>query len=172
MQASEPKITALLNALHDGRIEFIIVGGVCAVLHGAPVTTFDLDVVHSQSSANLERLCHVLDHLEAYYRGHPQKIKPDAQTLGSTGHHLLMTRLGPLDLLGAIEKGLTFTDLIKHTQWVQTVERSFRVLSLEYLIAIKEDSLFEKDKLRMSALKHTLIEREKIKKKAGLRLPT
>ncbi len=165
MQKSEPRITALLNALYDYQAEFIIVGGVCAVLHGAPVTTFDLDAVHSRTPANLARLVRLLGYLDACYRGHPNKIKPDAEVLGSTGHHLLMTRFGPLDILGAIEKGLGYPDLIGHTEAIQIENRTFRVLSLEYLIETKEKSLFEKDRLRMSALKHTLNEREKNRKK-------
>ncbi len=171
MQVSEPRITALLNALHDYQVKFIIVGGVCAVLHGAPVTAFDLDTVHSRTPANLARLVRLvrlvrlLGYLDACYRGHPNKIKPDAEVLGSTGPHLLMTRFGPLDLLGTIEKGLGYTDLIGHTEDIQFENRTFQVLSLEYLIETKENSLFEKDRLRMSALKHTLNEREKIRKK-------
>ncbi len=37
----------ILNALHDRRVEFVIVGGVAAVLHGGSRVTFDLDVVPS-----------------------------------------------------------------------------------------------------------------------------
>jgi hypothetical protein len=32
------------------------VGGVSAVLHGAPVTTFDLDIVHARDPENIARL--------------------------------------------------------------------------------------------------------------------
>jgi len=35
----------LLRALHDASIEFLVVGGVAAVLQGAPVNTLDVDVV-------------------------------------------------------------------------------------------------------------------------------
>ena len=35
----------ILNALHDHRVEFVIVGGVAAALHGGSRVTFDLDVV-------------------------------------------------------------------------------------------------------------------------------
>ena len=37
----------ILNALHDRRVDFVIVGGVAAVLHGGSRVTFDLDVVPS-----------------------------------------------------------------------------------------------------------------------------
>jgi predicted nucleotidyltransferase len=35
----------ILNQLHDHRVDFIIVGGVAAALHGGSRVTFDLDVV-------------------------------------------------------------------------------------------------------------------------------
>jgi hypothetical protein len=37
-------------------VDFIVVGGVAAVLRGAPVSTFDLDVVHSTAPENIGRL--------------------------------------------------------------------------------------------------------------------
>jgi len=37
-------LNALLKGLSKARIEFILVGGVAAVVQGAPVTTFDLDM--------------------------------------------------------------------------------------------------------------------------------
>ena len=35
----------LLQSLVEGNVEFIVVGGVAAVLEGVPVSTFDLDIV-------------------------------------------------------------------------------------------------------------------------------
>jgi hypothetical protein len=43
----------ILQTLADREVDFIVVGGVCAVLHGAPIMTFDLDVVHSRARDNL-----------------------------------------------------------------------------------------------------------------------
>ena len=44
---AEPEldIEAILRALAGHGVDFIVVGGVCAVLHGAPVATFDLDAL-------------------------------------------------------------------------------------------------------------------------------
>jgi hypothetical protein len=44
----ERKLIATLRALHAGGVEFILVGGLAAVLQGAPIDTFDIDVVHSR----------------------------------------------------------------------------------------------------------------------------
>ena len=42
-------VVAILRLLVKHRVEFIIVGGVSAVLNGVPYVTFDLDVVHSRT---------------------------------------------------------------------------------------------------------------------------
>ena len=159
-----PQIIEILRVLDDHRVEFIIVGGVCAVLHGAPITTFDLDLVHSRAPDNLSCLLNALMDLDASYRGHPKQIKPDVESLASSGHHLLITRFGPLDLLGTIEKDLGYADLIEHSEEIQIENLAFRILTLEYLIEIKEETAREKDRLTLPVLKHTLKERDKTRK--------
>ncbi|MCY4600867.1 MAG: hypothetical protein OXF27_13220 [Acidobacteria bacterium] len=39
----------ILSALHDHHVDFVIVGGVAAAIHGGPRVTFDLDLVHRGS---------------------------------------------------------------------------------------------------------------------------
>ncbi|MCH9685104.1 MAG: hypothetical protein K0V04_26945 [Deltaproteobacteria bacterium] len=55
MGPSPVDLEGLLRALAEHEVSFIVVGGVAAVLHGAPTTTFDLDIVPEQSEANLDR---------------------------------------------------------------------------------------------------------------------
>ncbi len=62
---------AILKTLRRHGVDFIIVGGVCAVLHGAPVATFDLDVVHSREPHNLARLMAALEELDARTKNLP-----------------------------------------------------------------------------------------------------
>jgi len=45
-----------LRSLFEGGVEFILVGGVAAVVRGAPINTFDVDIVHSRSPENVARL--------------------------------------------------------------------------------------------------------------------
>jgi hypothetical protein len=94
---------AILQRLAEHEVDFIVVGGVGAVLHGAPIATFDLDVVHSREARNVDRLLKALNLLGAHYREPAaQGIKPNSSHLSSLGHQLLMTCFGPLDLLGVI----------------------------------------------------------------------
>ena len=104
-----PRFAELLAALFDHGVEFIVVGGVAAVLEGAPISTFDLDIVPRWSPENLDRLAGALEALDALYRG--RDIRPTRERLESPGHHLLETRLGALDVLGTVSPSRRFEDL-------------------------------------------------------------
>jgi hypothetical protein len=139
-----------------------VVGGVGGVLQGAPLTTFDLDVVHSRDPVNIERLLAALELLDAHYRipGAEQK-KPERSHLLSSGHQLLMTRAGPLDLLGSIGHGYGYDDLIDETIELEIGKGlQVRVLKLETLIKVKEETAGEKDKTALIVLRRTLQERK------------
>ena len=89
----------ILRVLNNHGVDFIVVEGVAAVLEGAPISTFDLDVVHARTAGNVQRLLVALAELDAHYRLQPERrIRPAASQLLSAGHQLLMTRFGPLDL--------------------------------------------------------------------------
>lgn len=153
----------LLEVLTKHDVDFIIIGGVCAVLHGAPVSTFDLDLVHSRTSDNLDRLMAALIELNAYYREHEEKkLKPDVSRLSSSGHHLLMTKAGPLDLLGAVTGGRDYDALISHTNEVSlTGGVKVRLLELPLLITLKEEMDQEKDRAVLPLLRRTLEEKKR-----------
>jgi hypothetical protein len=144
-------------------VEFLIVGGVAAVLQGAPINTFDLDIVHSTDPANVSRVLAALDEFDAIYRAQPDlRLRPTASHLSSAGHQLLLTRLGPLDLLGSIGNGRTYPDLLLHTTELKAgPSLSVRVLDLETQIAIKEEVGGEKDRAALPILRRTLEERRK-----------
>jgi hypothetical protein len=150
----------ILRALSDHRVEHIVVGGVCAVLHGAPVTTFDLDLVHERSPENIARLKAALDGLGAHYRGRPgPPLAPDPDHLAGPGHHLLTTDAGPLDLLGTIGAGRGFAELAGHTEKMEVSGMGVLVLDLEMLIRVKEERAREKDQLMLTLLRRLHRER-------------
>ena len=51
-----PDLSAILEGLIKANIKFILVGGLAAVVQGAPVTTMDVDIVHKRSSENIIKL--------------------------------------------------------------------------------------------------------------------
>lgn len=54
MPVEESELAGLLAALLDGGVKFILIGGGAAVIHGAPITTQDVDIVHSREPTNVE----------------------------------------------------------------------------------------------------------------------
>jgi predicted nucleotidyltransferase len=159
----ERKLITTLRALHDGGVEFILVGGLAAVLQGAPIDTFDIDVVHSRDAANVARLQPVLEGLDAVFRIQPERrLKPNASHLASAGHLNLITRYGPLDLLGTIGRDLGYRELLPRSVGLDISEGlRIRVLDLETLIALKEELAGDKDRAALPILRRTLEEKRK-----------
>lgn len=161
MKSTAPDFLALLKVLAAHKVDFIVVGGVCGVLHGAPISTFDLDVVHSRAADNIERLLESLRELGAYYRGQAgRRIIPDRSHLASPGHQLLMTTAGPLDLLGALTHDRGYNDLLEHTTDVAVGETRVRILDLPTLIETKQAVGRDKDKAVLAVLRQTLEEKK------------
>jgi hypothetical protein len=159
----KPDFLAILRLLTGKRVDFIVVGGVGAVLQGAPVATFDLDLVHSRTPQNIERLLAALEPLEARFRDLAGRgLKPASTHLASPGHLLLMTRFGPLDLLGEIGAGRGYEALLAETVEMELgAGQSVRVLDLPALIRTKEEAGREKDRAVLAILRRTLEERSR-----------
>ena len=166
MESSKPDFIYILTTLSDNNVDFIVVGGVCAVLHGAPISTFVIDIVHSRDHDNIRRLLRALEGLDTIYRDPAGRvIKPDETHLSSPGHHLLMTKAGPLDLLGELAPGKGYDELVQNVITLQITENlDVRILDLETLIKTKEDAGREKDLAVLSILRKTLKEIENISK--------
>lgn len=155
---SDDDLTLLLTALARSGVDFILVGGLAAVAQGAPITTFDIDIVHCRAERNVSKLMLFLDQVNARYRGRPASspLGPSAEALRTTAHSLFMTDLGPLDALGAIEEGKGYEDLLPLSEKLDLGDATVRVLRLETLVDLKRRSDHEKDRQRLPVLERTL----------------
>lgn len=61
----------LLDSLVAEGVDFILIGGVAATIHGSTRLTSDVDVVYSRDAKNLERIVRALESHEPYLRGAP-----------------------------------------------------------------------------------------------------
>lgn len=159
----EGRLLSLLRCLVENQIEFILVGGLSAVLNGAPIHTQDVDVVHRRDPENLQRLMHTLKQLDAVYRHDPDRnLRPSLGHLASTGHHNLVTRLGWLDILGTIGSSQSYEDLLPHTHRLTIADDlTIQVLDLTAYIALKESLGQPKDLAVLPVLRQTLREAQK-----------
>jgi hypothetical protein len=154
-------LSEILEGMLAAGVDFILVGGLAAVIQGAPVTTMDVDIVHHQSSENIAKLLAFLRSVDAVQRRLDDKlIEPTEQDLSGKGHMLLSTRIGPIDVLAVIEGGKSYPDLLGQTVEIDFRGHILRVLDLKTLIELKKSSTDSKDKQRLAVLKETLSQLE------------
>jgi hypothetical protein len=147
-------------AAHD--VEFILVGQLSAVVQGAPVTTFGVDIVHRRTPENVERLLAALGELDASSRLDRRGLRPTADHLSGPEHQLLQTRLGDLDCLGAIDGERGDDELLAESLVMSLGEgHTIRVLRLSTLIDVKRRAGRPKDLAALPALCATLEELER-----------
>lgn len=129
----------LIRALADAGVEYILVGGVAAIVHGAARLTRDVDVVYSRSPENIERLVRALAPHSPYLRGAPRGLpfRWEAATIARGLNFTLTTSLGDIDLLGEITGGGSFDQLVSQSHPVTIFDRDVRCLDLESLIRTK-----------------------------------
>ena len=154
-------LAALIAALIGDGVEFIVVGGGAAVLHGAPITTRDLDIVPRQTAENADRLMGVLARLGVYINDlTDRRLTPTSADLLGGGQLNLITELGPIDVLCRLHDGRDFESLLSHTELMTDGEVTIRVLDLPTLIAVKAEAGRARDRIAVPILLALLEERE------------
>jgi hypothetical protein len=171
VQFNPRRIIEILSA-HE--VEFVVVGGIGAVLHGSPISTFDLDIVPAMSRSNLDRLVDALKELRAVARAAGED---EGLRLDFTGKSLnkwlvdfsilnLRTRFGDLDLLYRPAGTRGYSDLAAGAQEEQIGEIGVRVAALEDIIRSKQAAARERDLEQLPTLRR-LLERKQSPRAPG-----
>ncbi len=142
-----PQFDQLLPALVHAGVEFVLVGGVAGVIHGAARVTYDVDIVYSRSVANLERLTSALAPFAPYLRDAPPGLpfRWELRTLRHGLNFTLTTGAGDIDLLGEIIGGGTYEQLVAHSIEIEAFGVRFRCVTLSKLIELKRAAGRPKD---------------------------
>lgn len=151
------RFLAILEVLCREEVEFVLVGGVAAILAGAPVSTFDVDIVFLNDGKNRNRLLRALRDLDASYLDPAgRRIAPDLDKLETMRIHRLKTRHGILDALTEIGHHWSFSELAAQSREVHLAGSTVLVLELEALIESKVAAGREKDLAVLPVLRRTL----------------
>jgi hypothetical protein len=153
-----PSLETLLSHLVRSNVEMILVGGLAAVVQGAPITTHDLDLVPRRTEPNIRLLIDALHAIDARYRGRAagELLRPTLEILLGPGHSLLQTQLGPVDILGAIEGGRDYDALLPNSRTLEIDGRLVRLLDLATIVELKRTSTRLKDQRMLPILEETL----------------
>jgi predicted nucleotidyltransferase len=153
---------ALLRKLAGAQVEYVVIGGFAATLHGSSRLTRDLDIVVSRTPKNVDRLVTALADLEPYLRGAPPGLpfRWDASTIRMGLNFTLTTSRGPLDVLGEVAGGGRYEDLLAHTEQGEVFGVPVRVVDLPTLIQLKRAAGRPKDLEAISELESLWEERK------------
>lgn len=101
LQEGEFQPWGILRVLEDEAVDFIVIGGIAAVLHGSTLPTQDVDILPLRDEGNLERLARALTRLGARIRtsGEPVETMINGAFLQAMPTMLnLVTTYGDLDV--------------------------------------------------------------------------
>jgi predicted nucleotidyltransferase len=145
-------------------VRYVVIGGLAAVLHGAPLLTLDVDICPSRDEENLERLARSLEEMQARIRtGDPDGVRfPfEAAFLRNVELLNLRTRFGDLDLSFIPAGTGGFADLVRNAVPMTIRGIAVGVASLEDVIRSKAAANRPKDQRTLPVLRQLLEEIEK-----------
>jgi hypothetical protein len=145
---------ALLTRLKESGLDFVVIGGVCVVFHGAPLATFDLDICCPFGEANLRRIESAVKDLHPFHRLTPQKLplEMSRSAFGELKNLYLETDLGKLDCLSEVAGVGNFEAVRGKSVLADFSYGQFRFLNLEALIASKQATGRERDLFAVRSL--------------------
>ncbi len=155
----------MVTRLAEAQVEFVIVGGVSAILQGAPIVTRDLDICYRRTPANIARLVSALAPLHPRPRGFPPDLPFffDERSIQLGSNFTLEIGDESLDLLGAMSAIGGYEEIIDQAEEKTVAGHDVKVLPLSLLIATKQAAGRPKDLAVIPELKATLEMQQKSK---------
>lgn len=133
-------LNLLLKILNENNLDFVIVGGFAAIVHGASQVTKDLDICVALSESDVKQLRVALEKLHPKHRMTPQKLSflEHPQQISSLKNLYLQTDLGIIDILGQITGVGDFAKVAQNAITIELMGFPCKVISLDDLIQAKK----------------------------------
>ncbi len=151
---------AVFDALDRHGVRYVLIGGMAAILHGAPHVTTDVDVVPQDARENLERLSEVLQELHARIRvpGEPNGVPFDhsSESLARVRVWNLQTDVGDLDITFEPSGTRGFEDLRRDAIVMHLRSGAVTVASLADVVRSKEAADRPRDRAALPGLRALL----------------
>lgn len=136
----------LLGRLIDGKVDFVLIGGLAATIHGASLPTLDVDIMYSAKPANLTRLARVLEALPVRLRGAEDvSVHVDDRLLRHGDRFTFVSPYGDLDVLATSDGAAPYGEVKARAVWLNIGAYRVPVASLDDLIAMKQGAGRPKD---------------------------
>ncbi len=147
----------LFVTLADHEVDYVLIGGLAAVLHGSTAMTNDADICPANTAKNVARLSEVLAELEARLRAPDSPdglpFDPHPSLLTSITTLNLHTRCGDLDLTFS-PAGIDDYDALKASSvYFELAGVGVHVAALDDIIRSKETADRPKDRATLPILR-------------------
>ena len=130
----------LLSRLNAQDVDFVVIGGVCAILHGVSIVTFDLDICCRLSAENFRRIETAVRDLHPFHRLTANKLPLELtdEMASSLKNLYIQTDLGKLDCLGEVSGVGRYEEVLRRSIVRHTSLGDVRILDIDALIAAKQ----------------------------------
>ncbi|MBT8468092.1 MAG: hypothetical protein HKN10_01885 [Myxococcales bacterium] len=148
MTSPQQQTERLLEVLADSGLDFVVIGGVAAIAHGATTATQDLDIAMQLDPGKVRQLLEALAPYQPVHFTRPDLplVAENAESLAEFRLLLVETELGRLDILSEVEPFESVSNL-PTVRLSLLPERSFDVIDLDALIEVKARVGRGKDKI-------------------------
>lgn len=158
----------ILEVLAANKVEYVMIGGLAAAIHGSDLVTGDLDITPATDDANLTRLSSALDDLDARIRvdDAPDGLAftHDVASLARRAIWNLVTNAGDLDLAMMPSGTQGYDDLKRDAIAIDILGVPTRVAALADVIRSKEAAGREKDRAALPMLRRLQDEIENLER--------
>lgn len=144
----------VVRLLGRHRVRYVLIGGLAAVTHGAPLVTQDVDLCHARDPENLARLADALREVHATLRGADPEVPflLDAKTLVRGDAFTFTTDVGWVDILATPAGTSGYDDLARTADAFELFGFRVLVASVDDLIRMKRAAGRPKDLLAAEEL--------------------
>ncbi|MFT4287673.1 hypothetical protein [Nocardioides sp.] len=156
----ELDLARLLGVLESHGVDYVLIGGLAAVVHGSPFPTEDADITPAVVPDNLSRLSEALRELAARIR---TDAAPDGLPFDHDGESLVAARVwnlttdaGDLDISFVPDGTTGFDDLKRDAESMTLYGATVRIASLADVIRSKQAANRPKDQRALPTLRDLL----------------
>lgn len=124
---------SIIRELNRAQVDYLVIGGIAATLHGCPEQTYDLDILYASTAENRTRLLVALKAMNAEWE------QPLTEILLQRQHvFALNTRFGDLDIFSHAPALENYSAAFAEASQVELDRQPVKILNLSRLIAAKE----------------------------------
>ncbi len=145
---------ALFQCLNEQRVEYIVIGGIAATIHGSDSITGDVDICYRRTRDNIRRLLEALHAVHARLTGFPPELPftLDDRSIWNGDTFTFDTDHGRFDCLANPSGTTGFDDLALAAIREDIGGMTALVCSLDDLIRMKQAAGRTKDRIALEQL--------------------